>query len=364
MGGTDREESELMAFLRPTLTEIIDRVLADLSRFVGVTGAVLRRSVLGILGRALAGASHELHGRLDYIARQVIIDTADGDVLRRWANVWDVQPKAAEFASGRVTLTGSNGSVIPAGTVLQRQDGALYETTADAVIVIATATASVVAQEAGAAGNVAAGVALTLSQPVAGIQSAATVAAGGISGGSDAETDDELRARLLARIQEPPHGGAARDYVAWALEVPGVTRAWVYPQEMGPGTVTVRFVRDNDPDLIPDSGEVATVYAYIEDLRPVTAELFVVPPIAAPLDFEIQLNPDTVAVRAAVQAELTDLLRREAEPGGTVLISRVREAVSTAAGESDNVVVSPAANVVRAPGEITVPGSFTFSGLA
>ena len=70
------------------------------------------------------------------------------------------------------------------------------------------------------------------------------MAAGGLAAGSDAETDESLRARVLRRIQKPPQGGAGYDYVAWALEVPGVTRAWVYPAEMGLGTVTVRFVRD------------------------------------------------------------------------------------------------------------------------
>ena len=349
-----------MAFQRPTLTEIIDRVLADLSRFVGVAGAVLRRSVLGILGRTLAGASHELHGRLDYIARQVIIDTSDTEVLERWASVWRVQRKPAEFAGGNVTITGTSGSVIPAGTLLQRQDGVLYATQAEATVVISTATVAVAAVEAGAAGNAIAGTALTLQQPVAGIQANAVVAAGGIVGGSDTERDDSLKARLLNRIQDPPHGGSRADYPRWALEVPGVTRAWVYPQEMGPGTVTVRFVRDDDASIIPDSPEVAAVYAYIEERRPVTAELFVVAPIPAPLDIEIQLDPDTVAVRAAVEAEVSDLIRREAEPGGTILISRIREAVSTAAGESDNVVVSPTANVTHTTGQIAVPGDFTF----
>ncbi|HEY1035538.1 MAG TPA: baseplate J/gp47 family protein [Pseudoxanthomonas sp.] len=350
-----------MAFQRPTLTEIIDRAVADMSsRVVGVDGAVLRRSVLGVIARTLAGASHELHGRLDYIARQVIIDTADVEYLERWASVWGVRRKAAEFASGSVVFTGTSGAVIAAGAVLQRQDGALFETTAEATIIGASATVTVRAQAAGVAGNTAAGIKLTMQQPSSGVQVAATVASGGITGGSDTESDDALRARLLARIQQPPHGGAAHDYVAWALEVPGVTRAWVAPMEMGPGTVTVRFVRDGDGDIIPDTAEVDAVQEYIEERRPVTAEVFVVAPIDAPQDFTVQLSPNSASAQAAVTAELADLLQREGEPGGTILVSHVREAISIAAGEFDHVLVSPTSNIALGSGEIATLGTITF----
>lgn len=353
-----------MAFPRPTLTEIIDRVIADLSsRFVGVDGAVLRRSVLGIIGRALAGSSHELHGRLDFLSRQIFPDTAESEYLDRWSSVWGVTRKPAGFATGSVTFTGTNGSVIPLGALLQRQDGALFETTAEGIIAAGVATVAAQADDAGLAGNTAAAVALTLQQPIAGVQVTTTVAAGGITAGSDAESDDLLRARLLARIQQPPQGGASFDYVTWALEVPGVTRAWVAPREMGAGTVTVRFVRDGDPSIIPDAGEVATTKAYIEERRPVTAEVFVVAPIPVELDMTIQIAPNNPEVQAAVEAEILDLLSREAEPGGTILISHLREAVSIAAGEVDHVIVIPSGNVTHTTGQIAVPGDITWQAI-
>ncbi len=354
-----------MAFPRPTLSEIIDRCLADMSsRVVGVDGAVLRRSVLGVLGRMMAGSSHELHGRLDWIARQVIIDTAEGEYLERWAGVWSIRRKPAEFAIGSVTFTGTPGSDIPVGTTVQRQDGVVFLTTvAGKVPSGGTVTVAVMADAAGAAGNTAAGVALTLQRPVSGIQSTAAVFAGGISAGSDTEEDEDLRGRLLDRIQEPPQGGADFDYEKWALEVPGVTRAWVYPGEMGLGTVTVRFVRDDDEDIIPDPTEVALVKEHIEALRPVTAEVFVVAPEKKPLDMTIQIQPATAEVKQNVEAEIRDLIRREAEPGGTILISHLREAVSTAAGELDHVIVTPTGNVTNATGEISVPGTITWEAI-
>lgn len=354
-----------MPFQRPTLTALIERILADLSsRMLGTDGAVLRRSVLGVLGRAEAGASHELHGHLDWIADQVIIDTAEAEYLERWANVWGVRRKAAEFAIGSVTFTGFDGAVIPSGTLLQRQDGLQVATTAEVTIPAGgTVVVDVQAQTAGATGNTAAGVSLTLLQPIAGVQNSAPIAGDGLSNGSDTEDDDGLRTRLLARIQAPPSGGSAADYVQWALEVPGVTRAWCSPQEMGAGTVTVRFVRDDDTSIIPDTAEVDAVYDHIEALRPVTAELFVVAPIAKAIDMTIALKPNSAEVQGAVLAELADLLRREAEPGGTILLSHMREAVSIAPGETDHAITVPTADFACDNGEIAVLGTITFTAL-
>lgn len=354
-----------MPFQRPTLTEIIDRDLADMSsRMIGSDGAVLRRSVLGVLARALAGASHELHGHLDWIARQVLPDAAEEEILERWANVWGIRRKAAEFAVGSVTFEGFESAVIEADTLLQRQDGQQFATTAEVTMPAGGSIAAPVqAQIAGAAGNTIAGVSLKLLQPIAGVQGTALVAAGGLVNGSDTETPASLLARLLSRIQAPPHGGDATDYEQWAREVPGVTRAWCSPREMGAGTVTVRFVRDDDVSIIPDTAEVAAVQDYIEGVRPVTAELFVVAPVAKPLDMTIALDPNTAEVRAAVEAEIRDLIVREAEPGGTILLSHLREAVSIAPGERDHSITAPTADFTCATGEIAVPGTLTFTAL-
>ena len=349
-------------FSRPSLQNLIDRAQGDIEAGLPGADARLRRSNLNVLAGLIAGVSHGLHGHIAWLADQVIADTAEAEWLDRWATLWLDQPrKAAAAATGSVTFTGTSGTLIPAGTSLVRADGVEYATEADATLTGGTITAAVTAIEAGAAGNAVAGVTVTLTTPIAGVTSAATVASGDLTGGSDTESDDALRVRLLARIKEAPHGGASFDYVNWALEVAGVTRAWCYPQELGVGTVTVRFVRDDDASIIPDAGEVTAVQDYIDALRPVTAQLTVVAPVAVALDFTIAVTPDTAAVRAAVEAELTDLLRREAEPGGTILLSHIREAISIAAGETNHVLTVPAADVTHTTGQMATMGTITWA---
>jgi uncharacterized phage protein gp47/JayE len=130
---------------------------------------------------------------------------------------------------------------------------------------------------------------------------------------------------------------------------------------MGPGSVTVRFMRDNDVDPIPSVGEVATVQEYIDARRPVTVkECVVVAPIEVPQNFTISISPNSLAVRQAIEAELTDLLRREAVPGGTLLRSHMTEAISLAAGETDHVLGFPLANVTTTTGQILTMGVITW----
>lgn len=346
-------------FSRPTLAEIVPRVRDDvLSRLSA--DEVLRRADAEVYARVLAGAAHGLYGFIDWLSRQVIYDTAEAEFLERWASIWGIARIPAAAATGSITFTVQAGAVIPSGTLLQALDGVQYQTTADATVAAPSATAPVVALVAAAAGNRATGQSLSLVSPVVGVQTLAT--AGALVGGADIETDDALRARLLARIQQPPHGGAQADYIAWALEVAGVTRAWVYPGELGAGTVTVRFVRDNDASLIPDAGEVAAVQAHIDAVRPVTAQVTVAAPTAVPIDFTISgLVPATAAVQAAVQAELADLLLREAVPGGTILLSHIRAAISAATDETDYTLVAPVANVINTTGNMSTMGTITWS---
>lgn len=351
-----------MAFNRPTLSEIVSRIKSDIETRLQ-TGRLLVTGFLAVIATALGGAVHLLHGHIEWATKQLFPDTAEDEFLARWASIWGIKRTAAVYGSGNVTFTGVNGSVIPAATRLKRSDGVLYRTSASGVISGGTVDIAVTPVNAGITGNTDAGTSLEMVTSVIGVDTTAAVAAGGIIDGADSESNASLRERLLDRIKQPPHGGAKFDYVKWAKEVSGVTRAWAYPLAMGAGTVTLTFVLDDEADIIPDSGKVAEVQNYIDDptRRPVTADLTVFAPTAVPLNFTISVTPNNAEVKANVENSLKDLLRRDAEPGSTILISRIREAVSIAAGESDNSVTAPSANVEHDPAEIATFGVITWA---
>lgn len=356
-------------YVRPTLAALISRISSDLNSRLPGQDARIRRSVLWVLARVLAGAVHLLYGFASWIARQILPDTADGDRLRRHAAIWQIDPLTATEAAGNVLFSGVPATAIPIGSALQRADGAEYETTAGAVVGGGgTVVVRVIALLAGEAGNCDAATILELVSPIAGVTSASVVEASpdNVAGGTDDESNDELRDRLLAYIAERPQGGARSDYETWAREVAAVDRVFVSPLELGPGTVVVRFsIEGTGAAVIPGAGKVAEVQAYIDPRAPVTADVTVLAPVALPITLTIHVVPDTAAIRAAVSAELEDLFAREAEPGGTIPNSHLREAIARAEGETSHTLTAVGggagtADVVQAATELAHLSTITW----
>lgn len=361
-------------FGRPSLSELISRIATDLISRLGTYEFEMRRSLPGVLSRVWSESVNGLYAFIEYLAGEFLPDTAK-IWLDRHASIWGISRIAAKFAAGNIRFTGSNGTIVPQGTVLRRGDGVEYITTTLATVADGEAVAAIRCLTAGLTGNMDAGTVLSLVSPIAGLSANGTIETGGLTGGAEAEGDEALRARLLDRIRQPPHGGADFDYVKWAKAFSAtITRVWVYPLEAGLGTVTVRFMMDDTyDDGIPQADDVNAMKAHLEALRPVTVELHVGAPNAVPLDFVFtKVEPDTPAVRAAIEAELRDLIRREATarggvpntPDGKLYISRLREAVSLATGERNYVMASPNDDVqdfVQPDvGEIFVMGGITW----
>lgn len=348
-----------MTLVRPKLSELIERGRSDVETRLPGADSRLRHSVLDVLVRVHAGALAGLYGYISSVADQIIIDTASGEYLARHAAIWGVRRKAAVAAIVSATATGTNGAVIPAASELTRSDGTIYVTRAAATISAGSATIMVEAAEAGPNGDIGSGTPLTFSSAVSGVNSGVAVIATTTAGAAE-EDDGSLKARLLERIRTPPQGGAVGDYVGWALAQSGVTRAWCYPGWLGAGTVGLTFVMDGRPNPIPLSGDVDAVQAALDILRPVTADLTVFAPATVAVPFTITAAPSTPEVRAAIVAELDDLFRREATPGGTLYLSRMREAISLSEGEFSHELTLPAANFTADPGVLPVRGVVTF----
>ena len=353
-----------MPFNRPSLDNIESDLIAEIDSNLDATDARVRRSVLGVLARTFAGGLHLLYGFLEWITRQAFPWSADAEYLQQWAAIWGLTRAAAVAATGTVTITGTAGTVVAAGTVFRSSARQDYATDAEVTVGAAgTVTTAITAEVAGSAGNAANAIKLNLISPIAGIESGA-VAASALTGGADQETDAALRQRLTTRLQRTPRGGTAQDYEEWGLTGhQSVTRVWARSLARGLGTVTVYIMTDDaTDDGIPAAGVVSAVQGYIDVRRPVTADVLVAAPTATEMDITINdVVPSTQAVRDAIEAELDDLIRRDSEPGGTILISHIREAISVASGETDHELTSPSADVAHTANQIAVLGTVTFT---
>jgi len=357
-----------MPFNRPTPPQIRDRVAAEYEGALPGADARSRRSVEGVSTRAVTVASYALHEHLDWVAQQILPDKAEEEILLRHASLWGIERRQATPAKGRTRFIGNAGAVIEAGTELRRNDDARFVTLADVTLAGTGSDVAVQASAAGSASNSPIGTKLSLIAPIADVQSQAGViddgSGNGLTNGADIEKIDDLRARVIERMQQPPQGGADYDYKAWAKEVPGVARSkvWVYPGWMGLGTVGLSFlVIAGDGYAIPSATEVDAVQAHIDLKRPVTAEAIVFAPTPYPVDLSIRLFPDTAATREAVLAELADFFLREGEPGVPVYVSRIRAAISVAVGEDHHELIAPTDSILPPPGRLPQMGAVTWA---
>lgn len=309
---------------------------------------------------------------LKWLADNLLPDRAEYDWLLRWAEIYLGGPKAATFASGTGTATGTNGTVLPAGTEMSG-GGIVAQTTEDVTLGAGPTTVPIASLTAGAIGNLAADQVLSISAGVPGIDASVTVVA--MSGGVDAETEEELRARVLFRIQKSPMGGDADDYVNWSLAYPGVTRAWASPQEQGVGTMTVRVMMDDlraSNSGLPTADDLTGLRAYLDALRPVTVkDFFVEAPVLEPVDFTIGgLQSDDSTTRAAIDASVRAMLADKAapahaingvgQPAQTIYAVWVSEAIMAAAGV-DYFDLTMADRVMPNPGNMAVLGTITYA---
>lgn len=343
-----------MAFEIPTLPALVQRANNDLEQGAS---SVLRRSDMRALARVQSGTAYGLYGFMSYVAQQILPDTCGEEMLYRWAAMKSVPRKEPAAASGFIRVNGTLGVIVDADVMWQYGDGTQYAVSADTVLTGPDTLVPVQAVIAGQSGNASAAMPLQAVSPVIGMLDQALVDVDGLSGGTDIEDLEVWRSRVLRSFRITPHGGDADDYVTWALEVPGVTRAWCVRSYLGPGTVGVFFVRDGDDDIIPSAGEVADVRSHIESKQPVTVELYVMAPQTLAVSYEIQLEPDTTLMRARVEQSLRALHTGESDLGTRMYLSHMREAISTTQGELDHQLLSPVADIVPASNELPVFGS-------
>lgn len=379
-----------MPFSRPSLSDLRTQVAADINAALPGVDALLRYSNLGIMGDVLAALASGHYGYADWIALQSVPFTATEEFLEGWAALKGVTRKPATPATGQAAFAATNGAVVPAGTVVNRSDGVSYATTADATAAGGAVTVTVQATEPGADGNASPGTALTLFSGISGVTVNGS-ALGAITGGAAVERDDELRSRMLAAYASPPQGGSITDYPGWALAVPGVTRAWVVPGAMGPGTLSILFMMDGaqaahggfpqgtngvsayETRDTAATGDQLAVANAVFPLQSVTALVYAVAPIPNELTITLAgLSGVNDATKQGIEAAIAAALLIDAVPGGLTYVSAIESAIAGVAGTSGFVLTGITAsagtvgnggigNVISSAGALPVLGAVVWA---
>lgn len=264
-----------------------------------------------------------------------LIDTATGDDLDAAVKEVGVTRKQAQYAEGEVTFTGTAGTFISAGALVASEKTQFYTREDCTIGSGGTATVAVVCVEPGEVGNVAVGAITRMPVTLSGVTSVTNSAA--TTGGTERETDDELRERTYLKIQSPGTSGNKHDYINWAMSVDGVGGAKCTPLWDGAGTVKVVIVNA--------SGEAASttlvndVKAYIETVRPVGASVTVVSATAIEIEVTAKLvlksGYNLTNVGKAVTAAITEYLRSFRLSGTYVSYARIGAIILSTEGVED-----------------------------
>lgn len=346
-----------MPFERPTFTQLRRQNADDINAEVDGVDARLRFSNVGIIADVQARAEHEQFGYIDWIARQSCPFTATGEYLEGWAAFKGVFRKPATFATGQVTFAATNGKIVPAGTPVSRSDGMLYTVVTDATAAGGNVAVTVVANMAGASPNADVATTMFLTGGISGVNGTGAVTTS-VSGGADVENDDALRTRMLTQYAAPPQGGSITDYPNWAAEVPGVTRAWLKRNAMGPGTLAILFMMDEAQaanDGFPQgtdggatwesrataaTGDQLTVANYIFPRQNVLATVYAVAPTPNELTITIAgLSGASAGLKTAIATAIASALRYSGAPGGITSLLKIESAIAAVNG-SDGAVIT------------------------
>ncbi|PEL12660.1 baseplate J/gp47 family protein [Bacillus sp. AFS017336] len=284
--------------------DIMARMFAAISNdYDKSEGSIIYDAVVAV-ANAIEDNSIETDNFLD----QVFLDTATGDYLDKRAGEFGIYRKTGTLATTNLMISGTNGTVIPAGTRFYAND-TYFASTSDVTISSGTASVSVTCEVAGTIGNVPANTIVNAVNSISGVTSITNTSA--VTNGTDDESDDSLRARCFAQIQLPSASGNIADYTKWCTEVTGVGAVTVIPIWNGNGTVKCVLVNSNM--RAADGTLISAVQANVEAKRPIGATVTYVSATELAINVSVDVDLANGYTLAQVQtnliSSLTDYLK-------------------------------------------------------
>lgn len=236
----------------------------------------------------------KLRTQLNYVGNQNLISYATGAALEEKAIAYGTYRLPASYATVSVEFaitTGAPDLVIPAGMRIKSGDGkVLFEVNEDTNVPTgeATASADCTCLTAGEAGNgYVPGNINLIVDPQPYVESVVNTSTS--SGGSDEETDDQLRVRIPLAASTFSVAGPEDAYIYWAKTVnPAIVD--VSTETNPPGTVNVYVLLEGG--VIPDSSVLTAVEEKLsgKKLRPLNDTVVAMAPIG--VDFVIDARVD------------------------------------------------------------------------
>ncbi|MBK2258742.1 baseplate J/gp47 family protein [Francisella philomiragia] len=357
-----------MALQTPTIQELSDNIVAQISASIEQKIPLLPKSFIRVLAKTIAGVFMLLYKYAGFMFLQMFVSTAtadeveiNGKVIRpliewgRLIGVSDPTPAIAAQLSIQVSVNNQLG-VLPAGTQLTNQiTGVTYITTNSVPLdsTSVTVTIQATSEYVGSVGNLSAGDTVSFVNPLANVSKNATVLSQ-LTTGTDAEDTEVYRQRVIDKFQKRPQGGAYADYQQWGEEVAGIINVYPYTSNF-PGQVDVYVEATpssaGNSDGIPTLAQLQTVLDIINynqsgkaNRRPANAlvNTFAISRLAFDVRITGLVVDDLVSVRNNIELALTEyFLEKEPYIVGLSIPPRLDRITKTSiAGVVENIVTA------------------------
>lgn len=237
---------------------------------------------------------------------------AYGEWLDYHAQMRGISRRPATASSGSLQLTVTKNTNIPVGSQFSTasvdgQPSVVFETTQGKFnLPEGEAEVPVKCMQTGTVGNVIAGTVIFKLSQLSSVTAVTNPEA--ITGGTEEEDDDSLRARIVSldQSQSVSYVGSVADYKRWSLEVPGVGGVTVIPAQDDSGLVTL-VITDSNGD--PANEEICqNVYDYIMSpadpelrLTAPNVKLNVIPPTITELSISATVEVGTGSSLGAIK---------------------------------------------------------------
>lgn len=222
--------------------EILERMN---SKFRDLSGYEADKvSDIGIRMRVLAGEIFSLTSELDNIKKQMFVTTASGEKLDLHAQTVGTERIKGEKAVGkimfRLDVPLEYDIIIPKGTICTNSQGTFNYVTTEEMSIESGSTYAFVWSEAEDSGK-------RYNASANDITTIVTYFSVGISitnstsfkGGTDDESDESLRERIIELMKNKPNGISSQYYKTLAESCDGVHSACVIPNSGGAGAVLI-----------------------------------------------------------------------------------------------------------------------------
>lgn len=240
-------------FVPGSLEEIRDAILADIrleAAKVGLEPAVQPGTDMWWFATAHASASMLQYSSIE-LARDAITPlNATGQDLENWRLALGLPEVEPSPATGKIALTVAGTATVSDGEQLTLPNGLRAKVVGTWIGVVDGAEVDVVTIDTGSAANFDADTELRFINPPTNVNEIALVSRSSpLRGGTDEESDDRKRSRVLNALANKPGGGnwgQVREVVL--NELGSVSDCYVMPALGGPASVKVVPVRDFDAD--------------------------------------------------------------------------------------------------------------------